>query len=129
VFGQSQTTPGAAQQQEQIRPQLLSTLFAHLPLVRPEKGANLGNLTFLRTMLFPFPTFHNCDWPNTFELSYITDTFLPLYYLIIHLNQFSHPEDGGSVLLRNIRIFDHYMVQNPEKDRHLICNCRENLKA
>jgi len=33
----------------------------------------------------------------------MNDAFLPLYYLSIHLNQFSHPEGGGSVLFQDIR--------------------------
>jgi len=65
----------------------------------------------------------------TFELSHVNVTFLPLYYLSIYLNQFSHPEGGGSVLFQDIRKFDQYTLQNLDFVCNLMCNCHENLKA
>ena len=66
---------------------------------------------------------------STFELSHMNDTFPPLWYLSIHLNQLSHQEDGGSVLFQNIRKFDQYTMQNLDVSCNLTCNCHENLKA
>jgi len=59
---------------------------------------------------------------HTTNIFRVTTHFLPSYYLIMHLNQFSHCAGGGSMFLRNDGTFDHCIVQKPV--RHvIICHC------
>jgi hypothetical protein len=41
-------------------------------------------------------------------------TFIPVYYFIIHLNQSTHPEGGGSTFLENVQSAQH-KVQKPKR--------------
>jgi len=46
---------------------------------------------------------------------YITEkTYFPPYDFSIHLKQFSHPEDGGNMLLRNFGTFRHCKARKPK---------------
>jgi hypothetical protein len=36
-------------------------------------------------------------------------------YFSIQLKQFSHPEDGYNIFLRNVGLSNHYTVQNPKR--------------
>jgi hypothetical protein len=45
---------------------------------------------------------HTYDWPNSLAISYLT-YFLPHFHLSFHLDDFRHPEAGGSTFLQNIR--------------------------
>jgi hypothetical protein len=77
----------------------------------------LGKLNshWLGTILFPLPAFCSFDWPSILKLSYSTDTVFHSYHFSIHLNQFSHPDDGSRMFLRNGGTFNHYTVQKPNK--------------
>ena len=49
---------------------------------------------------------------------YIQNCFLPLHHLSLYLIQFSHPEDGDSMLLRNIKTMS--TLWRNTKDRHYL---------
>lgn len=60
-----------------------------------------------------------CDWPH----------FLPPDHFSIHLNQFTHSEDGGSTLLSDAGTCNRYMMLKPKTSRIFrMCECR-NLRT
>jgi hypothetical protein len=63
---------------------------------------------------------YTCDWPNVLRLSYIT-YFLPPFHLSIHLDDFRHPEAGGSTFIQNIRTNKNHNMwyKIPKDDRNL----------
>lgn len=72
----------------------------------------LGKLYFhqVKTIISPLPAFHSSAWSNS---SYI-NWHVCFLCICIHLNQFSHPKDGGSTFLQNIGTLIQYMVQIPQ---------------
>ena len=48
-----------------------------------------------------------------------TSKFLALYHFNIHLKQFIHPEDGGSMYLCNVRLWNHITVQKQKRKYRL----------
>ena len=48
--------------------------------------------------------------PNTLKPPYVTDTHLSLCHISIHMNEFSHPQDGHSWST----VPEHHMIQQPK---------------
>jgi hypothetical protein len=74
------------------------------------------NSHWLRKILSPLSSFCSCDWPNCLQSYYINDRiFFFTYHFSIQQNQFSHSEDGGSTILRNVETFSNCMVWKPKR--------------
>ena len=75
------------------------------------------NSHWLGTILFPLNTY--CSWDNlkTLNPSSIKDTSVPPSHFSIHLNKFSHPDNGATMFFWNYGTFNHnqYVVQTPNR--------------
>ena len=106
----------------------LSLFTSHMGKARTKVILGSFNSHLLRTMLSPLPTFYSCDWLNSF---YVTDTLSSTASLNIHLDQYSHPVDGGSIFLQNLNMERLTITQcrNLKDSLHLMNSCCENLKT
>jgi hypothetical protein len=63
---------------------------------------------------------------NSLKLTYISSTVYPVYDFLIHLNHFSHPEEGGSTFLQSVVTAQ---VKNPKERPSCDHSGHENTKT
>jgi hypothetical protein len=86
---------------------------------RPPKPptAVLGDvdLHWARILLSFLSTFLAVASPNILKLSYTNNTFLSSCNFCIHLNYFSHPENGGCMFLSYVETCNHRIAQKHKR--------------
>jgi len=66
---------------------------------------------------------------NSLRLTYISNTVYPVYDFLIHLNHFSHPEEGGSTFLQSVITCTTTRVKNPKERPSCDHSGHENTKT
>ena len=77
---------------------------------------------------YPLP-FHNSDWSNTLQASYITDTFSAILWLKHALEPILYPEDGDSTFLGNTGTFHLHTVQTKKRPSFEQCSVWSDYKS